>query len=180
VAIGQKVVANDAASLLFLLAKDSRDAIVALDVPRNDLKVLRPLSPVALMFGSTPDRTLTGEIARIAGPTTQAEHRDVLVKAPNRDGRLSVGTRVTGEIEVERRDNVLRAPIAALRFAPGPAASAAQKAEAGSQLWVLRNGALTQVPIKAGLDDGEYVEIVDGNLKEGDQIVVGERAKTSQ
>ena len=184
VAIGQKVVANDAASPLFLLAKDSRDAIVALDVPRNDLKVLRPLSPVVLMFGSTPDRTLAGEIAQIARPTSeaeeQAEHRDVLVKAPNRDGRLSVGTRVTGKIEVDRRDNVLRAPIAALRFAPGPAASAAQKAEAGSQLWVLRNGALTQVPIKAGLDDGEYVEIVDGILKEGDQIVVGERGKTSQ
>ncbi len=39
-------------------------------------------------------------------------------------------------------------------------------------VWVLRDGAPVQVPIKPGLSDGAYTEITNDDLKEGDAVIV--------
>jgi len=45
----------------------------------------------------------------------------------------------------------------------------------GSRVWVLRDGQLTPVPVKVGLDDGTLVEVSGEGLKPGDQVVVSEQ-----
>jgi hypothetical protein len=39
----------------------------------------------------------------------------------------------------------------------------------------LRDGRPAQVPVSTGLDDDTHAEILIGDLKEGDQIIVNER-----
>jgi HlyD family secretion protein len=39
------------------------------------------------------------------------------------------------------------------------------------QVWVLRNGAPTPVTIKVGVTDGSQSEIVEGDVKEGDEVI---------
>jgi HlyD family secretion protein len=41
-----------------------------------------------------------------------------------------------------------------------------------ARLWVLRNGVLTPIVVRTGLDDGTLVEIYTEDLKEGDEVVV--------
>jgi HlyD family secretion protein len=38
-------------------------------------------------------------------------------------------------------------------------------------IWVLRNGAPQSVSIHAGLSDGSLTEVIDGDLKEGDEVI---------
>ena len=40
------------------------------------------------------------------------------------------------------------------------------------QVWRAQNGELTAVPVTAGLTDGQFSEIVDGELAEGDTVAV--------
>ena len=41
-----------------------------------------------------------------------------------------------------------------------------------ARIWVLRNGQLTPVVVRTGLDDGTLIEIFSEDLKEGDEVVV--------
>jgi HlyD family secretion protein len=43
-----------------------------------------------------------------------------------------------------------------------------------ARVWVLRDGALHLVRIQTGLDDGELIEVVKGDLKAGDKVIVKE------
>jgi HlyD family secretion protein len=79
---------------------------------------------------------------------------------------------------LDRRDNVIRVPDQSLRYS-------ASRLDAGDQdlktppagwarVWVLRNGRPTAVAVRLGLDDGVYIEVVEGDLLPGDQLFLGE------
>ncbi len=42
----------------------------------------------------------------------------------------------------------------------------------GPAVWILENGKLRRVPVKIGMSDGTYTELVSGDLKEGQEVVV--------
>ncbi|HVV50975.1 MAG TPA: efflux RND transporter periplasmic adaptor subunit, partial [Polyangia bacterium] len=39
-------------------------------------------------------------------------------------------------------------------------------------LWVLRGGQPQQIPIRIGLSDGSTTEVAEGDLHEGDKVIV--------
>jgi HlyD family secretion protein len=43
----------------------------------------------------------------------------------------------------------------------------------GGRVWAIRNGALEPVRIRTGVSDGAMTAVVEGDLKEGDQLVTG-------
>jgi len=60
--------------------------------------------------------------------------------------------------------------------ATGTAGGAAGGRAAGGgfgRVWVMRDGKLQQVRVRTGVTDGAMTAIVDGDLKEGDQVVTG-------
>ncbi len=49
-----------------------------------------------------------------------------------------------------------------------------------ASVWILENGSkLRQVSVTIGLNDSRYVEIMDDNLKEGDEIIIGSNMSES-
>ncbi len=58
---------------------------------------------------------------------------------------------------------------------PAPPAAAATQ----GQVWVLANGKPVRVAVTLGLDDDTYTEIVGGELKPGDQVILSEQAGAS-
>jgi HlyD family secretion protein len=82
-------------------------------------------------------------------------------------------------IVTAHRDNVLRIPMDALRFAPAGTplaqANALDGATSGrhARVWVpaMGGGAIQPVSITIGLDDGTNVELIDSQLHEGDRVV---------
>ncbi len=60
-----------------------------------------------------------------------------------------------------------------------PAAAPAQPAPAATrrgQVWVLANGKPVRVAVTLGLDDDTYTEIIGGELKLDDQVILSEQA----
>jgi HlyD family secretion protein len=80
---------------------------------------------------------------------------------------------------------VLRVPGNALRYVPGGMATPGERsAETGrgpsgsAHVWVLHDGRPMRVPITIGLDDDTYAEVIEGELKPGDQVVTAEQVPT--
>lgn len=71
----------------------------------------------------------------------------------------------------------MRLPKAALRFHPRTAPGANRGAPGASSTQTVSvlapDGQLRQVALKTGLSDANYIEVVSGDLKEGEQVVVG-------
>jgi HlyD family secretion protein len=97
------------------------------------------------------------------------------------------------KILIDRRNDVLKIPNAALRFhpqdgssrkAPRTAAAAGpprRQAVAGQQaIWVMdAQGKPRPVQVTLGLTDGSYTEVSGGALKQGDQAVVASFSKNA-
>ena len=126
---------------------------------------------------------------------------DVVVAVPNPDLKLFPGMTANVKILVDRREHVLRIPSAALRFRPpdlkeqrglggeGAVRAAAQStpavggtpgvrkgaASADSQtIWVLGDDKKPRpVAVKLGVTDGSFSELTEGDLKEGQEVLVG-------
>ena len=128
---------------------------------------------------------------------------NVVIGVDNTDLRLRPGMTANVSIIIARRDDVLKVPNQALRFKPtlarsgekagGQAASAFGKQEGGGKggspearsregsggkskptVWIRSpQGEPTSVELKTGTTDGAYTEVVEGALKEGDEVIIG-------
>ena len=88
-------------------------------------------------------------------------------------------------IVVNRRDNVLMVPNAALRYRPAEQKAATnggqdtnapkkRKDAANTTVYVLDAGKLRAVSITLGITDNRNTEVAGGDLKAGETIIVGE------
>ncbi|HEY4738058.1 MAG TPA: cation transporting ATPase C-terminal domain-containing protein, partial [Xanthobacteraceae bacterium] len=94
------------------------------------------------------------------------------VDAPER--RLAPGVSANARIEVESREGLLFAPNEAVLYAQDKCRRP-RVDRCASQLWVLRDGRPVAVSVELGSSDGERTEIIGGDLKAGDILILGER-----
>ena len=108
---------------------------------------------------------------------------DVVVSIDNTDLALKPGMTAATRVITDERTNVLRVPSQALRYAPadrpGPRSGRRSNAVDRTRVWVLRDGKPVRVAVTAGLDDDTYTEIVKGELKAGDLVIVAEQRTTN-
>jgi len=120
---------------------------------------------------------------------------DVVVGVDNADLTLKPGMTASLSVVTAHREDVVKIPQAALRFrlpasrqdgedtqdgANGVRPEVPGKRERMSkdspQVWVQEaEQKLTAVSVQTGISDETFVELVTGNLKEGDMIVTGVR-----
>jgi HlyD family secretion protein len=124
--------------------------------------------PVRITLDALPGKVLPGKVRRVAPYVSAVEKQartvdiEVDFMAPGEAGRLLVGYSADVEIILDGRDDVLRVPTAAI--------------QEGGKVLVFADGKLEERPVKAGLANWEYTEILDG-LKAGERIVTSlERA----
>ena len=99
---------------------------------------------------------------------------DVVIQVNNRDLRLMPGMTANVSIIISTKHDVLRITNATLRFrlSEKPAAAAGAGVKKGPAIWALENGKPKRVVISPGISDGNYTEVISGDLKEGEQIIV--------
>jgi len=95
----------------------------------------------------------------------------------NSDLALKPGMTAAVRLIVDQRNDVIRVPNQALRYTPGGFAGEREGGQA--QIWMLREGKPTAVPVVLGLDDDNFTEIVSGEAKPGDQIITAEQGVAS-
>jgi HlyD family secretion protein len=121
-----------------------------------------------------PNRPFHGVVSQVRQAPQTVQNvvtYDVVVAVDNPQLKLKPGMTATVRIQTDRREDALRAPNAALRFAPGGLAGAGGSARL-DRLWVLKDGKPSPVSVKTGLEDDAYTEITAaGGLKAGDAVI---------
>jgi len=119
--IGQTVVASLNAPSLFLIAKDLTRIQVWVAVNEADIGRLRPGQPVTFTVDAFPGESFKGEVGKIrlnASMTQNVVTYTVEVVADNPNGRLLPYLTANVKFELDRHDDVLMVPAAALRWTP--------------------------------------------------------------
>jgi HlyD family secretion protein len=188
VTMGQTVAASFQTPTLFLIASDLKKMQVDTNVSESDIGGLKDGSSATFTVDAFPKRIFQGRVSQVRQSPQTVQNVvtfDVVVSVDNSDLALKPGMTAATRIIVDQRSDVLRAPSQSLRFVPSSAATGRLAPGGGrpsgdtqAQVWVLREGKPAAVPVEIGLDDESFVEIVAGNLKQGDQVIVAEQRQT--
>ena len=200
--VGQTVAASMQAPTLFVLAQDLTRMQVSASVDESDIGRIAAGQRVSFRVDAYPADTFMGTVSQVRlNPTTEQNvvSYTTMIDVPNQEMKLKPGMTANVTIQVAGSENVLRVPNAALRFRPtttgtrdsgfgirdsasGTAATSGQSGapravsnadRSGGRVWTIRNGALEPVRIRTGVSDGAMTAVVEGDLKEGDQVVTG-------
>lgn len=173
VTIGQTVAATYQTPTLFLIATDLGKMEVDTNVSESDVGDLRDGDAASFKVDAFPGRTFKGTVSQIRQSPQTVQNvvtYDVVVSVGNPDLALMPGMTADVQIVTDQRDNVIRAPNAALRYAP----SGVHIKSSEPRVWVLQNNQPTPTPVVVGLNDDRFTQIVGGNLKPGDLVITGE------
>jgi HlyD family secretion protein len=191
--VGQTVAASFQTPILFLIATDLTKMQVDTSVSESDIGGAKVGDRATFTVQAFPNRQFQGRVRQVRQAPVTVQNvvtYDVVVSVDNRDGLLKPGMTATTRIIKAERDDVLTVPAQAVRFRPErltagksasagasrparPAVSAGDAAPRG-RVWLLRDGKPTAVPITVGLDDGNSVEVVHGEVQVGDRVIVAE------
>ena len=133
---GMTVAASLQSPVLFQIAEDLSKMEIVLAIDEADIGQVRVGQGVGFSVDAFPDRQFRGEVQQVRLAATNTNNvitYPVVVAVDNRDEVLLPGMTANAEIEVSRRDDVLRVSNAALRWKPAEDADApaTERAEAG-------------------------------------------------
>lgn len=122
--IGQTVQASFAAPTLFVLAQDLSQMQITANVSEADIGGVAAEKPVTFTVDAFPGENFSGRVRQVRNNTTTTNNvvtYPTIITVDNPDLKLRPGMTANVTIVVARRENVLRAPNAALRFRPADA-----------------------------------------------------------
>lgn len=198
---GQYVASSLQAPVLFTVAEDLKQMELLVDIDEADVGHVKPDQAATFTVDAYAGRSFPAKIRQLRYAPVTSEGV-VTYKAElsvdNADLLLRPGMTATADIVIDGVKDGLLVPNAALRFTP-PSQEAESSPSIGlsnlfrmrpprirsanrgagasgpATVYVLRNGAPVAVPVKTGLSDGLHTQIVSGELKDGDQVVVDAR-----
>jgi HlyD family secretion protein len=174
--VGQTVAASFQTPTLFKIARDLRVMQIDSNVAEADIGKVKVGQSVNFTVDAHPDRGFEGRVKQIRlNPIVEQNvvTYNVVVSVDNKDLALLPGMTAYIGIGVDQRDNALLVPNAALRFRPRDR-ELARTRPAGSTVWVVREAKLAPLAIKTGISNGRMTEVVGGELRAGDRVVVEE------
>ncbi len=184
---GQTVASSLQAPELFVIAQNLSDMQVEASIDESDVGRLRTGQKATFTVDAFPGQTFDGEIRQVRKAATNVSNVVTYVAVvgfSNVGGCLLPGMTANVRVVTERRDNVLKLPNAALRMrvagVDAPAAAADGAGTAGRVYVLDDNGAPKALPVRLGVSDGSFTELLASNtLQEGTELVVGTRSAGS-
>lgn len=200
---GQTVAAQFQSPTLFTLAEDLTQMELQVDVDEADVGQVKEEQDATFTVDAYPDRTFPARITQVRFGSQTVEgvvtYKTVL-KVDNSSLVLRPGMTATAVITVNKRDNVVLVPNAALRFAPSTNGASGASRGGGlvgmllprppgmndnkieepdtkskeQQVWALRNGQLAALSFTKGLSDGLHTEVASGQIESGMEVVTDE------
>jgi HlyD family secretion protein len=208
---GQTLASQFQTPELFIIAPQMEEKMhIFASVDEADIGLIRRAQeekrPVEFTVSAYPDDLFVGQIEQIRFNSTVTQNvvtYPVIVAAPNPELKLLPGMTADLSFEIEKKEDVLCVPNAALRFYPDvnlvreadkkiiegveeetreeeetAELSAKQKAEAGAKrnrrhVWVVDGDKLRAVPIVMGISDNRFTEALEGELEKGQELVTG-------
>ncbi|MGE0680299.1 MAG: efflux RND transporter periplasmic adaptor subunit [Candidatus Binatia bacterium] len=204
--VGQTVASSFQTPVLFLIARDLTKMQVNASVNESDIGEVAEQQRAFFMVDAYPERKFRGVVTQVRNSPQTVQNvvtYDVVVSVDNAEMLLKPGMTANISIISVHRENVLKVPLAALRFRPPTKKDpeynadsqhgqlAARSAENGRneqhRVWVqAEEQQLRPVPVQVGINDEQFAELLDGELAEGSRVVTalvmgpkGEESRTT-
>jgi HlyD family secretion protein len=196
---GQTVASSFQAPVLFTIAEDLTQMEVQVNVDEADVGKVKEGQQGTFSVDAFPDRKFQARIRELRYGSEVVQGvvtYKAILSTDNSELLLRPGMTATAEIVVQQVAGALTVPNTALRYSPParqsseqnpsllrrlgllrgrpPFRAASQREQGGPnrRVWVLKNGAATSVPVIVGVSDGQRTEIVKGELKDGEEVIV--------
>ncbi len=173
---GQTVASSLQTPTLFLIGTDLALMQVDTNVSESDIGSVKEGDAATFTVDAYGKRVFNGKVVQVRQSPQTVQNvvtYDAVVGVGNHDLALMPGMTAETRIVVDRRGDVLRVPNRALRYTPaGVEREGERKVEPG--VWVLRDGRPVPTNVTTGLDDETFTEILGGDLRAGDAVIVGE------
>lgn len=195
--VGQTVAASLQAPTIFTIANDLTRMQVIANIDEADIGVIDKTNRVRFTVDAYPGRTFEGRINQVRLNPQNVQNvitYNVVIDVDNPDQKLKPGMTTNLIFYIAERNNVVRIPNAALRFTPQgltarqirealpetqrrtEIASATDPVLEGQHRVIWVQGADKKPHprlIKVGITDGSSTEMIEGNLKAGETVIVG-------
>jgi HlyD family secretion protein len=183
--VGQTVAASFQTPTLFRIGKDLTRMQIDTTVAEADIGLIKLGQEVEFLVDAFPDEQFSGRVGQIrlnAKTEQNVVTYNVVVSVDNPELKMLPGMTANIKVRVQSRDDVMKVPAAALRFRPQPKPEEAMNGEksgkgrktGGPAVYKLVNGEPVRVPVKIGISDQNMTEILSGDLKPGDELVVAD------
>jgi HlyD family secretion protein len=206
---GQTVAASLQAPEMFVIARNLSDMQVETAIDEADVGRLQVGQEANFTVDAFPGKRFKGQVMQVrkaAQVVSNVVSYTVVVSAANPELILLPGMTANVRIVTAQKDTVLKVANAALRFRPpgndeksalagrqpgsgsgtGGSGMGRGRASGGTgKLWMLgSDGKPAAIEVKTGINDGNQTELLDTELAEGREVIVGmnavEKSKPTQ
>jgi HlyD family secretion protein len=205
--IGQTVVSSLNAPSLFLIARDLTKMQIWVAVNEADVGRIVSGAPVTFACDTFPGREFNGTVGKVRLNATMTQNvvmYTVEVNTENADNVLLPYLTANVHFVVQKESNALLVPNAALRWSPSSPSEVAVEARSGKPVnttersdpggskksqsskerfgvvWFKDGDFVRPVEVKLGASDGAATAVVSDNVREGQEIVIGETMEIAQ
>lgn len=171
--IGQTVASSFQTPTLFLVAQDLIKMQINTSVAEADISRVNEGQDVEFTVDGYPDVTFKGKVVQVRNAPTTVQNvvtYDVVVGVDNKEMKLKPGMTANVTIITARKDDALLVPNEAFRFVMNEGKNPPRYKQKG--VWVLKNTS-ERVEVKTGISDENNTEIVEGDIKPGDKVIIG-------
>ena len=172
--VGQTVAASFQTPTLFSIAQDLTKMQIDTNVAEADIGNVKVGQDVQFTVDAYPDITFKGKVWQVRNAPITVQNvvtYDVVIQVSNPELKLKPGMTANVSIIVSIKRDVLKIPNVALRFRPAEEVKTTAQ-QRGSAVWILEQEKPKRVPVSTGISDGAYTEIVSGEIKEGQELIV--------
>ncbi len=164
---------------LFLISQELSNMKIDTNVSEADIGKIQKDQKAYFTVDAFPNQTFEGMVYQIRNePITNNNvvTYNVVISIDNEKNILKPGMTADVKVVVAEQNNVMRVPTSALRFIPPPSALIEANdldTNIEPHVWVpAKNGLIKPVSVEPGINDGRYTEIINGDIDEGDEIIV--------
>ncbi len=188
--VGQTVAASFQTPTLFTIAQDLTKMQIDTNVAEADIGKVKQGQDVEFTVDAYPGVIFKGKVSQVRNAPINVQNvvtYNAVILVSNPELKLKPGMTANVSIIVSQKKDVLRIPNAALRFTmPDKDKDKNKKAQQkgpgqkGSGVWIIADGKPKRLPVSTGVSDGSYTELISGEIKEGQEVVVESLTKTKQ
>lgn len=180
--VGQTVAATFQTPVLFTIAENLQRMQIDTTVAEADVGGIKVGQIGTFTVDAFPGREYRGRVRQIRLNSQVLQNvvtYNVVLDVANPDETLLPGMTAFVNIAVEKRQNVLRIPLSALRYKPVEAEPGKDRGPQKPKVtqsnektvYRLKDGQALAVVIKPGLSDNKYIEMLTGDLRPGDALI---------
>ena len=195
---GQTVAASFQTPVLFTLAGDLGEMELSVDVDEADVGLVTEGQAATFAVDAFPGRSFSARVREVRyAPRTVSGvvTYETILSVDNSGFLLRPGMTATAEIVVQRVDEAILVPNAALRFTPSgwqptdgdeagegllggliprPVGGTGRARNGTPRVWLLRNGEPERLDLEVGASDGIWTVVTGSDLRVRDEVITDE------